>query len=250
MKPPSAFFRLPLSGLLTGALLVSGPPAKAQETRSPWSFTAYLQQSWPKQTETNNQIKDINTTLGSSFKTWDDVANLNLGVQVFRDLDPHWKVGLELDYSQGKINGANTVDTPAGPATAAFEQKYTLYADLLAVVQYRPLGREGRWIPFLLAGCGMAYEKDRTLLTLHNDLLDDTLIQVDNSGWFPILTAGAGIDVYVSHRRKWYVEVGGSYTWARLKHVVPASGSMAPPSVTADTDSTGPNVWLGIGRQF
>jgi hypothetical protein len=120
----------------------------------------------------------------------------------------------------------------------------------MAVVQYRPLGKEGRWIPFLVAGVGMAYEKDRTLLTLRNDLLDDTLLQVDNSGWFPILTAGAGIDVYPKGRRDWYLEIGLSYSWARLKHDVAASGTLAPPTVTADTDSTGPNVWLGIGRRF
>ena len=250
MVSPSVCFGLPLNNLLAIALLLAGPAAQAQEARDPWSCTVYLQQSWPKQTETNRQIKDINTALGSAFKTWDDVANLNLGVQVFRDLNPHWKAGLELDLSRGRISGANTVDTLAGPATASFEQKYTLYADLVAVVQYRPLGSEGRWIPFLLAGLGVAYEKDRTLLTLRNDLLDDTLLQVDNSGWFPILTAGAGLDVYLSDRRGWYAELGLSYSWARLKHDVAASGAMAPPTVTADTDSTGPNLWLGIGRRF
>jgi opacity protein-like surface antigen len=247
---PAAPFRLSLSGLLAVAFLLSSSAAQAQEARDPWSCTVYLQQSWPKQTETNRQIKDINTAIGSTFKTWDDVANLNLGVQVFRELNPRWKVGLELDLSRGKISGTNTVDTLAGPATASFEQKYTLYADLMAVAQYRPLGNEGRWIPFLMAGVGVAYEKDRTLLTLRNDLLDDTLLQVDNNGWFPIFTAGAGIDVYFSGRRGWYAEIGLSYSWARLKHEVAASGSMAPPTVTADTDSTGPNVWLGIGRRF
>ena len=241
--------RLTASGLLAASLLLGGAPARAQEA-GPWSATVYLQQSWPKQTETNRQIKDINAAMGSSFKTWDDVANLNLGVQVFRDLDPRWKVGLELDYSRGKIDGAATVDTLAGPATLAFEQKYTLYADLLALAQFRPLGMQGRWIPFLQAGLGLAYEKDRTQLTLRNALLDETLIHVDNDGWFPMLTVGAGVDVYLSERRTWYAEAGVSYSWSRLKHDVSASGSMAPPTVTADTDSTGPNVWLGVGRRF
>lgn len=142
------------------------------------------------------------------------------------------------------------MDTPAGPATLAFEQKYAVYADLLAMVKFRPLGANRRWSPFILAGLGLAYEKDRTLLTLRNDMQDETLVHVDNSGWFPMLTAGAGADVYFSDKRSWYAEMGVSYSWARLKHDVSASGSMAPPTVRADTDSTGPNVWLGLGRRF
>jgi opacity protein-like surface antigen len=249
MTTSSARLRLPASGLLAAGLLLAGASARAQAP-GPWTMTVYLQQSWPKQTETNRQIKDINAALGSSFKTWDDVANLNLGVQAFRDLDPRWKVGLELDYSRGKIDGTTSVDTPAGPANLSFEQKYTIYADLLALVQFRPLGAGGRWIPFLQGGLGVAYEKDRTILTLRNPYLDETLLHVDNDGWFPMLTVGAGVDVYLSEKRTWYAEAGVSYTWARLKHDVAASGSMAPPTVTADTDSTGPNVWLGVGRRF
>jgi opacity protein-like surface antigen len=245
MKMPPACLHL-----LNAALLLGGLPTWAQEAPKPWSATVYLQQSWPKQTEANRQIKDINTGFGSDFKTWDDVANLNLGLQVFRDLDACWKVGLELDYSQGRIHGTQTVDTVAGPATLAFEQKYTIYADLMVVAQYSPWGRQGRWIPFLTAGLGVAYDKDRTLLTLRNDFLDETLAQVDNSGWFPILTAGTGVDVYLTERRTWYAEAGLSYSWARLKHQVPASGALVQPQVKADTDSTGPNVWLGLGRRF
>jgi len=232
------------------ALLTAGPSARAQGAPAPWSLTVYLQQSWPKQTETNRQIKEINATFGSSFKTWDDVPNLNLGLHLFKDLDPCWKVGLGVDVSQGKIQGTTTVDTPAGPASLAFEQKYSIYADLLAVAQYRPLGAGGRWVPFFLLGTGIAYEKDRTRLSLRNDLVDESL-GVDNSGWFPVLTAGAGLDVFLSDRRSWYAELGVSYSWARLKHTAPASGSLAPgPTVTADTDSTGANVWLGVGRRF
>ena len=245
MKMPHACLRLLSAGLLLGGL-----PAWTQEGPKPWAATFYLQQSWPKQTEANRQIKDINAAFGSTFKTWDDVANLNLGLQVFRELDARWKLGLELDYSRGRISGAQSVDTMAGPATLAFEQKYTIYADVMVVAQFRPWGREGRWTPFLTAGMGLAYDKDRTLLTLRNDFLDETLAQVDNCGWFPILTAGAGLDVYLTERRTWYAEVGLSYSWARLKHQVAASGSLGQSQVTADTDSTGPNVWLGVGRRF
>lgn len=239
--------RLLVSAWSLAALL----PLRAQEAPGPWSSTLYLQQSWPRQTETNRQIRqDINGTFGTHFRTWDDVANLNLGLQLFRDLSPAWKVGLELDWSAGKIDGAESVDTPAGPATLAFEQKYTLYADLLAVAHWRPLGTAGRWVPFAVLGAGLAYEQDRTRLTLRNAVLDEGLF-VDNHGWFPMATVGLGADVYLTARRTWYLEAGASFSWARLKHTVPASGSLAPgPTVTADTDSTGPNVWMGIGRRF
>jgi hypothetical protein len=232
------------------SLLGFGLPAMAQAAPGPWSMTGYLQQSWPKQTETNRQIREINASFGSSFPTWDDVPNLNLGLHLFRELNPKWKVGVGLDYSRGKVDGTATVDTPAGPATLDFRQEYSIYADLFLLAQYRPLGAGGRWVPFLLGGIGLAYEKDQTRLTLRNDFLDEAL-QVDNSGWFPIATVGIGLDAYLSNRRTWYAEAGLSYSWARLRHAVPASGSLAPaPMVTADTDSTGPNLWLGLGRRF
>jgi hypothetical protein len=237
--------------LVSACLLAAALPCGAQAGPGPWSATVYLQQSWPKQTETNRQIRqDINGTFGSHFQTWDDVANLSLGGHLWRELTPQWKAGLEFDYSAGRIHGTETVDTLAGPAALAFEQKYSVYADLLALAQYRPLGGEGRWVPFLLAGAGLAYEKDRTTLTLRNAYLDEGL-QVANDGWFPMATVGLGLDVYLSERRTWYAELGASYAWARLKHSVPATGTLAPaPTVTADTDSTGPCVWLGIGRRF
>jgi len=225
-------------------------PIWAQQRPGPWSTTVYLQQSWPKQTETNRQIQDINSTFGSGFQTWADVPNLNIGLQQLWEVAPFWKVGLELDYSRGKVRGVQVVDTLAGSAQLAFEQEYTLYADLIALAQFRPLGTQGRWTPFLQAGIGLAYEKDRTLLTLRNNLLDESL-RVDNSGWFPVFTIGSGIDVFLAESRTWYAEVGVSYSWARLRHSVSAYGTLAPAAtVMADTDSTGPNLWLGIGRHF
>jgi hypothetical protein len=36
-----------------------------------------------------------------------------------------------------------------------------------------------------------------------------------------------------------------------MTNQVPATGDLAPsPRVTADTDLTGPNYWLGIGHSF
>ncbi len=98
--------------LTLACALVAPVPAAAQDAPEPWSAMVYLQQSWPKQTETNRQIKqDINGTLGTSFQTWDDGADLNLGLLVFRAVAPKWKAG--------------------------FEQKYSVHADLQAMVQNR-----------------------------------------------------------------------------------------------------------------
>lgn len=240
---------------LAAGLLLASVAVQAQEAPGPWSMTVYLQQSWPKQTETNRQIKqDINGSLGTRFKTWDDVANLNVGVLALRTVKPGWKVGVEVDYSQGSIKGREGVnDFGLGPGTVAFEQKYSAYADVLAMVQARPFGEGGRWVPFFNLGAGYAYEKDRTTLGFSSSVGagDVELLKVENSGWFPMLTLGAGVDVFFTERRTWYAQAGISYSWARLKHSAPATGLLATaPTVTADTDSTGPNVWLGIGRRF
>jgi opacity protein-like surface antigen len=225
-------------------------PAVAAAQAEPWALTGYLQRSYPRQTRTNQQIEQINDAFGADFDTWDDAANLNLGTQVFRRVSPRFEVGAELDWSRGAIDGAATIPTGAGPARLAFEQRYSTYADLLAVAHYlfRPGWERAR--PFALGGAGVGYEKDRTTLTLRNDFVDESL-RVDNDGWFPIYTVGLGLQVPVFGRRRWYVEGGVAYVWARLEHRVPAEGSLAPaPEVIADTDSTGPNFWVGIGRRF
>jgi opacity protein-like surface antigen len=236
--------------MLLVALAGSPVALQAQAADPGWSALVFLQQSWPKQTETNRQIREINQTFGSGFQTWEDVANLNLGMQLVRQVHPRWRLGGQVDYSQGRIHGAQSVDTLAGPAALAFEQKYTIYADAIGLAQYLPLGSTGRWIPFLQAGVGLAYERDRTRLTLKNAFLDETLA-VDNSGWFPLYTVGLGVDGFLTEHRRWFAEAGVSYTWSRLRHTAPATGTLAPsPTVTADTDSTGLNLWLGLGRRF
>ena len=229
-------------------LLAAG--ASAQTGNADWFVTAYLQQSFPKQTNTNLQIEQINDMFGVDFDTWDDVPNLNLGLQLFRQLSPSWKVGLQLDYSAGAVDGVATVDTEAGPARLAFEQEYSTYADVYAIVHYLPCPTCRNLVPFVLGGVGIAYEEDTTTLTLTNDFIDEYLL-VENDGYFASYTAGLGFDWYVGPERRWYVIVGGAYVWARMKNTVPAEGGLAPAAeVLADTDVSGPNYWIGIGRRF
>ena len=229
-------------------VLVAG--ASAQTADKDWYLTVYLQQSFPKQTNTNQQIEQINQMFGADFDTWDDVANLNLGMQLFLKLSPSWKVGFQLDYSSGAIDGTATVDTEAGPATLTFKQEYSIYADVYAVAHYLPCPTCQNFVPFILGGVGVAYEEDTTNLTLRNDYIDEYLL-VENDGFFPSYTAGLGFDWYIGPERAWYVIVGGAYVWSRMENTVPAQGGLAPaPEVEADTDLSGPNYWIGIGRRF
>ncbi len=236
--------------LLLGAAAAAAVPARAADDAKVFYFTVYLQDAWPKQSVTNAQIQQINGMFGTRFDDWSDVANLSLGAQLFRKLSPSWKLGLQVDYSQGSIKGHAAVPTEAGPARLAFEQRYSTYADLYIVAHYLPCPSCTRVIPFLYGGGGFGYEKDRTTLSLTNDYVDQGLL-VDNDGWFPTFSAGLGADIPLSGTSPWYVEVGAAYVWARMTHTVPASGALAPAArVTADTDFTGPNVWIGFGRRF
>lgn len=238
--------------LLAAGLLaaLAAPALLAGEPEKPFYLTLYLQQSWPKQTNTNNQIQEINTAFGTHFDDWSDIANLSLGLQLFHRVSPCWKVGIQLDYSQGSISGKATVPTQAGPAQLAFEQRYNVYTDLYLVAHFLPCPECSAVIPFVYGGAGVAYEKDRTTLTLSNDVINQGL-RVDNDGTFPSFSVGIGADIPLSHASGWYAELGVAYAWARLKHTVPATGELAPaPTVTADTDSTGPNAWLGLGTRF
>lgn len=238
----------PLAVALVLVVAWTTGPAPAQEPG--WSASLYLQEAFPKQTRTNAQIEEINAAFGTRFDTWDDVHNLSVGIKLLRQVSSRWQVGIEADWSAGEISGTATIPTEAGPARLDFEQRYSVFADLMAAAHYFPCAGCRRIEPFVLLGAGVAYEKDRTTLTLRNEYLDEGLF-VDNDGWFPVATAGLGVQVPLSARRAWRLEAGLAYFWGRLEHQVPARGSLAPaPEVTADTDSTGPNYWLGLAWRF
>jgi opacity protein-like surface antigen len=178
------------------------------------------------------------------------VPNLSIGAQVYWPVAPGWKVGVEVDYGAGSISGNAKVPTEAGTAKLSFEQRYDIYTDVYAVAQWKPWPESKRFQPFAFGGIGVAYESDKTTLRLRNDFIDSEL-RVENSGWFPTYTLGLGADVPFSATSHWFFEFGGAYVWARMTNHVPARGDLAPaPTVTADTDLTGPNCWLGIGRTF
>lgn len=221
--------------------------AGAEDTRS---FTVYLQQAWPQQTVANRQIQDINRMFGTNFDDWSDVPNLSLGAQVFWHVAPQWQLGVEVDYGSGSISGSDYVQTEAGPAKLSFEQRYDIYVDFYAAAKWSPRVESARIRPFLFGGVGMAYESDVTTLKLRNDYIDSGL-RAENDGWFPTYTAGLGVDVPFSATSPWYVELGFAYVWAHMDNEVPVHGDLAPSAtVTADTELTGPNYWLGFGRNF
>jgi hypothetical protein len=239
-----------LNATICTCLVCGAAPPLLAEPAAAREFSFYLQQSWPKQTATNKQIEEINDTFGTNFEDWDDVANLSLGGQVLWQAAPGWKLGVQVDYSSGSISGREQVATLAGPADLSFEQEYDIYADLYGVAKWNPWPASERVQPFLYAGIGVAYESDTTTLRLRNDFIDSSL-KARNDGWFPTYSAGIGIDVPFSAASSWFFEFGLAYVWARMTNEVPVSGDLAPSAtVTADSDLTGPNYWLGIGRSF
>jgi len=236
--------------LLLGGALLAASPAAAQESDRDFALTVYLQQAFPKQTTTNAQIEQINTQFGTAFDTWDDIANLSLGVQFLTKVSAYWQVGIEWDYSRGGLDGKGTVPTEAGPARLKFSQHYSIYTDLLAAAHFLPCRTCAKVVPFVLLAGGFGYERDTTRLTLRNDYVDQWL-KVDNDGFFPVWTTGIGADIGLDRTGGTYLEVGGAYYWGRLDHKAKAEGPLAPASrIRADNDTTGPNYWLGVGWRF
>jgi hypothetical protein len=237
--------------LLAGLAIAAATSARAQEPASPgYAVSIYVQQAFPKQTKTNAQIEEINQLFGTDFDTWDDIANLSLGVKLFKRVSPYWYVGVEWDYSRGGIDGRATIDTEAGPARITFKQHYSIYTDLLVAAHFFPCPKCRTFSPFVLGGAGIGYERDKTTLTLRNDYIDDGF-RVDNSGTFPVWTLGVGGNLALTKTGNTFLEVGVAYYWGRLKHYVDMEGGLAPVHRTiADNDTTGPNYWVGIGWRF
>lgn len=225
------------------ALLLLGLAPAASAEPGDWTLTVYLQHAFPKQDTTNEQIEEINALLGTSFDTWDDIVNVSLGAQAFREMNHRLQLGIELDLGAGGIEGEET--TAAG-LHASFEQTYAIFVNVLGVAHVILHDGE-RLRPFVLLGAGVGYEKDRTRLSVRG--VGD--VRVDNDGAFPAATAGIGAQWRVREGSRWHLEGGVAYYWGRLAHHVKAEGELAPsPYVLADNDSSGPNYWLGVGRRF
>jgi len=108
---------------LAGSLLLAVAPPAFAEADGKHSFNFHVQQAWPKQTPTNDQIQRINRTFGTHFDDWSDVANLSVGAQLFWRASPYWKVGMQVGYGAGSIAGSAHVPTGAGLARLSFEQR-------------------------------------------------------------------------------------------------------------------------------
>jgi hypothetical protein len=223
--------RSALTGLV--ALSLAGS-AEAQNPKT--TVVGYWQQSFPKQTVTNQQIEDINAAFGANFPTWKDKVNGNIGVILLRDVTRNFRAGAQFDYSRGSISGEEIVETPAGPAIATFKQSYDRYFDLLGMGRWH-FKPDTRFDPFLYGAAGMAYEKDDFSLRIANDNLNEDLF-AKTSGTMPIASIGAGL------------EFTGGYTWAHKSKSIPAQGSLSPGNVIADTNLTGPNYTIGIGKRW
>jgi hypothetical protein len=177
------FMRTVIWPFLASSFLLAVAPPVVAEAAGTRSFNFYVQQAWPKQTTTNDQIQQINQAFGTDFDDWSDVANLSVGAQLLWRVSPYWKVGMQVDYGAGSIGGSAHVATEAGPARLSFEQRYDVYADLYAVTQLFPWPEWKKVHPFVYGGIGVAYESDTTTLKLRSPILDEGL-RVENDGWF------------------------------------------------------------------
>src|SRR5437879_6379299 len=98
-----------------GQLKRRAAAAQTPEAIEKWSGVGYWQQSFPRQEIANQQINSLNGELGTHFKTWSDVVNANVGAMFLRRASRYLKLGVEVDFSKGRIAGTETIMTEAGP---------------------------------------------------------------------------------------------------------------------------------------
>jgi hypothetical protein len=238
-------------GIAALTALYMATPAMAQ-TNAPdtsnWNVVGYFQQSFPKQTKTNDQIDDLNSQFGTGFPTWDDTLNGNIGVFVLRTITRKLSAGVQFDYSAGRIGGREVVVTDLGDADIEFEQRYHHYIDLMGAVRYNFREDGNRLVPFLYGAAGVAHERDTSQLTIRNQFLDENL-SVENSMAMPLGSVGAGVDLMFENG--FFIEGMGSYTWGNKTKVVRAQGSLrSGDTIEANSQLTGPNYSIGVGKTF
>jgi len=100
--------------LLAGSVFLASAPTVRAAPDGSRDFVVCIRQTRPKQTTTTNQIRQINESFGTSFDDWGDVGNLSLGAQLFWRVSPYWKLGFQLDCSQGAINGSAHLASSGG----------------------------------------------------------------------------------------------------------------------------------------
>jgi hypothetical protein len=231
--------------------LATALPAAAQLTTGERWLTVRFQRSWPDQGRTNDLIEQINEDFGADFDTWDDENVGHLGVSAVWRTTRHLRVGVDVDYYRGSLeNSAQVPVAGGGTATLELDHKYTALFETTAVAQYMPWPALDPALPFLFAGVGFGYAKDRLTLRL-GDQEELASATVHQNGFFPLFSIGAGVDLTLFRSPDWYLQAGAAYAWGSLETSAPVEGELAPgATATIGTDVRGPRVWLGVGSRF
>jgi hypothetical protein len=161
------------------------------------------------------------------------------------------RIGVDIDYTRGALE--NAVQVPfegGGTVRLELDHKYTALFEAMAVAQFMPWPALDPALPFVFAGAGLGYAKDRLTLRLGNqeELARATVHQ---DGACPLFAIGGGVDVALFHSPDWYLQAGAAYAWGSLETSAPVEGELFPGAeAVVETDVRGPRLWLGVGSRF
>ncbi len=233
-----------------------------------------ISNAYPKLTNANHMIEDVNKTAGSSLRDWDTIDIFTLDVVLWKDLSKYFKTDFAVSVSTGSLvsssNGFNGTPLDMGIrmrqrySTIEFWTNFYYYP---FTTDYRDEYRSGHIIePFIAAGIGYTFFRSESVFKIRKgNLLYNRIRNNWNKGeWAYKMMTGFNVNLgnVTPELDRWVITCSAFYIWNRLKgrsnlHLTDGMTVFGRPvnvniqkSNRMDIDLTGPCFSLAIGRYF
>ncbi len=207
------------------------PSASTTRIRIPFFDGIKLQTTniYPKLTNANHMIRDINTMTGSSLRDWDTIWVESIDIVLWKDLSKYFKTDFAVAYSSGSLLSSSTGFRGMPMAVGIrMRQRYSALA-MWTNLYFYPLTtncrdeyRSGLLLePFVAAGLGYTYFRSESVFKLRkqNLLYDRVRVNWNDSEWGCKLMVGFNLNLGKINPRleKWLITVSAFQVWNRLK---------------------------------
>lgn len=230
--------------------------------------------AYPKLTNANHMIHDINKLTGSSLRDWDTLHIFTLDIVFWKDLSKYFKTDLAISGATGSLlSSSNGFRGTPLDLSIRMRQRYTtleLWSNLYFypfMTDYQEAYRSGHIIePFIAVGFGYTFFRSESVFKFRKSNLFYNRIRNNwNDGyWGYKMMSGFNVNLGNVRARweRWLITFSAFQIWNRLKghssmHLTDGMKIIGRPVNTdirqknrMDIDLTGYHFSLAIGRYF
>lgn len=265
--------------LFTAGSAVAGEPAeetKKKSFRVPFFDGIKLQSTniYPKLTNANHAIHEINTWTGTSLRDWDSIWVQSLDIVLWKDLSRYFKMDVAVAGSTGSLLSSSAAfKGTAFDTDVRMRQRYSALAFWTNIyfypltTNYKDVYSSGRvFEPFVGAGLGYTFFRSEAVFKFRkqNRLYNRVRSNWNGDEWAYKMLAGFNVNLGAisPSYNGWIITCTAFQVWNRLKGHAKVHGTdglkvynrPVPMDITMrrniDIDLTGQYYSIAIGRYF